>query len=79
MKLWPFGKLETRQDAYTDTLVRLLVSRAQGRTLAVPAAIGALEACAGVVGRGFASAEVGGRGIVVDALTRLSWSLSGGL
>ena len=68
MKLWPFGN-ETRDDSYTDTLVRLLVSRAQGRTLAVPAAIGALEACAGVVGRGFASAEVEGRGVVVDALT----------
>ena len=68
MKLWPFSN-ETRDDAYTDTLVSLLVSRAQGRTLAVPAAIGALEACAGVVGRGFASAEVEGRGVVVDALT----------
>ena len=69
MKLWPFGKLETRDSSYTDTLVSLLVSRAQGRTLAVPAAIGALEACAGVVGRGFASAEVEGRGVVIDALT----------
>ena len=68
MKLWPFGN-ETRDDSYTDTLVSLLVSRAQGRTLAVPAAIGALEACAGVVGRGFASAEVEGRGVVTDALT----------
>ena len=66
---WPFGKLETRDQSYVDTLVSLLVSRAQGRTLAVPAAIGALEACAGVVGRGFASAEVAGRGIVTDALT----------
>ena len=69
MKLWPFGKLETRDDSYTDTLVGLLASRAAGQTLAVPTAIGALEACAGVVGRGFASAEVEGRGIVVDALT----------
>ena len=69
MKLWPFGKLETQESSYTDALVSLLVSRAQGRTLAVPAAIGALEACAGVVGRGFASAEVEGRGVVTDALT----------
>ena len=69
MKIWPFGKLETRDDSYTSTLISLLASRAQGRTLAVPSALGALEACAGVVGRGFASAEVGGRGIVTDALT----------
>ena len=31
--------------------------------------LGALEACAGVVGRGFVSAEVEGRGVLIDALT----------
>ena len=69
MKIWPFGKLETRDDSYTSTLISLLASRAQGRTLAVPSALGALEACAGVVGRGFVSAEVEGRGVLIDALT----------
>ena len=69
MKIWPFGKLETRDDSYASTLISLLASRAQGRTLAVPSALGALEACAGVVGRGFVSAEVEGRDVIVDALT----------
>ena len=57
MKLWPFGQNETRaDDSYTDTLVAALTARAQGKELAVPYALGALEACAGVVGRGFAAA-----------------------
>ena len=66
MKMWPFGnRLETRAD-YTDTLIAGLLSRAQGKTLAVPTATGALEACSGLVGRGFVSAEVSGP----DSLTR---------
>ena len=62
MKFWPFGngKLETRDDSYTDTLIAALVSRAQGKSLAVPSATAALEACAGTVGRGFAASEVAG-------------------
>ena len=61
MNLWPFGrKLETRDDSLTDALVASLVSRAQGKTLAIPSATGALEACAGAVGRGFMAAEISG-------------------
>ena len=68
---WPFGnKLETRQDtSYTDTLVGLLVARAQGKSLAVPSATAALEACAGTVGRGFAASEVSGPDSLAKALT----------
>ena len=52
-------KLETRQESsYTDTLVELLLSRASGQGTAFPAAIGALEAASGLIGRAFASAEV---------------------
>ena len=63
MKFWPFGngKLETRDDSYSDVLIAALVSRAQGRTLSIPTATAALEACAGLTGRGFAAAEVTGR------------------
>ena len=69
MRIWPFGsKLETRQDGYSDTLIAALVARAQGKALAVPSATGALEACAGVVGRGFMACEISGRPILVDAL-----------
>ena len=69
MRIWPFGsKLETRQDGYSDTLIAALVARAQGKALAVPSATGALEACAGVVGRGFMACEISGRPVLVDAL-----------
>ena len=69
-KIWPFdnGKLETRA-SYTDTLIAALVSRAQGKTLAIPSATAALEACAGTVGRGFAASEVSGPDSLTQALT----------
>ena len=68
---WPFGnKLETRaESSYTDVLIAALVSRAQGKSLAVPSATAALEACAGTVGRGFAATEVTGPGSIIQALT----------
>ena len=67
---WPFGnKLETRDDSYTDVLIASLVSRAQGKSLAIPSATAALEACAGTVGRGFAASEVAGPDSLTQALT----------
>ena len=68
MKLWPFGHhLETRAaSSYTDVLIAALVGRAQGKSLSIPTATAALEACAGTVGRGFAASEISGP----DALTR---------
>ena len=70
MKIWPFGNnLEMRaESSYTDTLIASLVSRAQGRSLAVPSATAALEACAGTVGRGFAASEVSGPDTLTQAL-----------
>ena len=71
MKLWPFGsKLETRSESvYSDAVIAGIVARATGAALAIPSATAALESCAGVVGRGFANAEVHGRGILAEALT----------
>ena len=71
MKLWPFGdKLETRaESSYTDTLIAALVSRAQGKSLGIPTATAALEACVGTVGRGFAASEVTGPDSLTRALT----------
>ena len=71
MKLWPFGNnLETRaESSYTDVLVASLLSRAQGKSLAVPSGTAALEACVGTVGRGFAAAEVSGPDSLTSALT----------
>ena len=80
MKIWPFGgnhDLETRDDSFTDTLIGALVSRAQGRTLALPTATAALESCAGVVGRGFMACEVNGRPALTDALTPSTLELIG--
>ena len=67
MRLWPFEKRESGN--YSDTLINAILSRAQGSTLAIPSASAALEMCAGVVGRSFASAEASGRPGVVEALT----------
>ena len=71
MKIWPFGnKLETRQESgYTDVLIAALVSRAEGKSLALPSATAALEAASGTVGRGFAGCEVTGPESLTRALT----------
>ena len=74
MKIWPFGtnltNLEIRQqNGYSDVLISALVNRAQGNTLALPSATSALEACSGLCGRGFASAEVSGPDSLIMALT----------
>ena len=71
MKFWPFGNnLEMRaESSYTDTLVAALVARAQGKSLSIPTATAALEACAGTVGRGFAASEVSGPDSLAKALT----------
>ena len=45
----PFEKRESGN--YSETLINAILSRAQGKTLAIPAATAALEMCAGVVGR----------------------------
>ena len=67
---WPFGNnLEMRAESYTDTLVGLLVGRAQGKSLSIPTATAALEACAGTVGRGFAASEGSGPDSLARALT----------
>ena len=79
MRLWPFGnKLETRADSYTDAIISSILANAQGKSLSTPSATSALEACAGVTGRGFAAAEVsGGQGTLTRALTPGVLSLIG--
>ena len=70
MKFWPtFGsKLETRA-SYTDAVVQAFLHNAEGKSLALPAATAALEACSGLTGRGFAAAEVSGPSSITSALT----------
>ena len=67
MKFWPFEKRESGN--YTDAVISALLSRARGKSLATPSATSALEACVGVVGRGFAASEVSGPTTLTSALT----------
>ena len=68
---FPWQRRETRADSsYTDALIASITANAGGRQTAFPTATAALEACAGLVGRAFASAEVGGGALaraVLDA------------
>ena len=68
---WPrFGPTEHRSStSYTDLLVAAAVQRATGTTGPSAAATGALEACAGAVGRAFAAADVSGPGYALPTLT----------
>ena len=68
MRLWK-RTTETRQSSFTDELVRLIVSRAGGATVAAPAATAALEAVSGLVARGFAAATVSGPDGLIAPLT----------
>ena len=69
MKIWPFGpKLEHRAESYSNALIAALVGRAEGKTLALPSATAALEACSGLVGRAFAASEVSGPDSIIQAL-----------
>ena len=54
---------------FTDAQIAALTSKADGVALVTPTATGALEACAGSVGRAFAAAQVGGRAMIAAALT----------
>ena len=69
---WPWqSKLEHRADSsYTDAFLTALLSRATGQSTAFPAAIGALEAAAGLTARAFATAVVQtGSTAILGALT----------
>lgn len=78
MKLWPFARQpEKRESSFTDALVSQIVASAAGSVSARPTATGALEACAGLVGRAFASAQVNARPVYARAVTPALLSLIG--
>ncbi len=64
-------ELETRESSYTDALIQSILLNSQGRVAnpANPTATAALETCVGLLGRCFASAEMGGPDNVISALT----------
>ena len=76
--MWPWSKKpEKRESSFTDALVTQILSTATGASLALPTATGALETCAGLVGRAFASSEVQGPAWVQRALSPALLALCG--
>ena len=70
--------VQVRQSArYDDTVIAALLARVSGKSLATVNATAALEACAGFVGRAFASAEITGRPIITNAITPACMELIG--
>ncbi len=67
MRLWPW-RGERREDSFTDAVVAQIQANASGATTATASATAALEACAGLVGRAFASATVQAEDSVAGAL-----------
>ena len=58
MRMWPFAKVEHRESA-TDAIVTALIAQAGGSSVPPSVeALGAVEACAGLWARAFASATV---------------------
>ena len=75
---WPWSKQpEKRESSFTDALVQQLLSTATGASLALPTTTGALETCAGLVARAFASAEVKGPPWAQRALSPACLSMIG--
>ena len=68
MRLWPFGKLETRDDSYADAVVAGILARS-GAQAVQTGATAAVEAVSGLVGRAFASADVVTGATLADALS----------
>ena len=67
---FPWSRNEVRAGTtFTDSFIAALTAKADGAGLIAATATAALESCAGLVGRGFASAKVGGRDVLSAALT----------
>ena len=75
--MWPFNRTEIRESSFTDALVSQIVARAGGAVSARPTATGALEACAGLIGRAFSAASVEGPAMLTAALTPAVLNLIG--
>ena len=70
MRLFEGMRYEKRADSsYTDALVQAITANAGGQNTAFPTATSALESCAGLVGRAFASADITCPDYAVEALS----------
>ena len=76
MKLFGFDLLK-RDSSYTDALVAAITANASGKSTAFPTATAALEACAGMIGRAFATATVDSTPAIQASLTPAFLALVG--
>ena len=67
--MWPFNRSEKRESSYSDALIQQILSSSGGSVGPQSISTGALEFCAGLVGRAFASASVEGPPMLTAALT----------
>ena len=76
---WPWQTpVEQRADSsYTDALIASITANAGGQTTAFATATASLEACAGFVGRAFATAEIKAPSFATAALDPATLSLIG--
>ena len=78
MRLFEAMRYEKRADSsYTDALVQALTANAGGQTTAFPTATSALESCAGLIGRSFASAAISCPDYALEALSPDTMSMIG--
>ena len=75
--MWPFNRREVRESSLTDALVSQIVANAGGAVSARPTATGALEACAGLIGRAFSAASVEGPAMLTAPITASVLNLIG--
>ena len=78
MRLFEGMRYEKRADSsYTDVLIQAITANAGGQTTAFPTATSALESCAGLIGRAFASADISCPDYAVEALSPDTLSMIG--
>ena len=76
--MWPFfNRREVRESSLTDALVSQIVANAGGAVSPRPTATGALEACAGLIGRAFSAASVEGPAMLTAPITASVLNLIG--
>ena len=77
MRLFERMREKRADSSYTDALVAVISANAGGQTTAFPTATSALESCAGLVGRAFASADITAPDYAIEALSPDTLSMIG--
>ena len=77
MRLFGYDLFQRADSSYTDALIASITANAGGTTTAFPNATASLEACSGIIGRAFASAEVDATPTVKELLSPAFLALIG--